>query len=657
MTRTKRLLVVCAIFALVLSQAGVGLATHSVGATQDSQGVESREEVEAFVDDAMAEDLREHDVSGATVSVVKDGELLFAEGYGYADRQNRTPVSANDTLFRVGSVSKLFAWTAAMQQVEAGALDRDADVNRYLDRVRVPATYDDPVTLDHLATHTAGFEEQYRGTFVESPDDVRPLGESLQDVPARVRPPGEVTSYSNYGAALAGHVAARQTGATFGAYADRRIFSPLEMDDSTFAQPVPADLRANLSHGYRYNDGQFERGDFETVGIPPAGSMSATATDMANFMTAHLEGGQYDDSRILSESATREMHRQQFTNHPAVNGVAFGFYEQSRNGERIIGHGGDTELFHSGLWLLPERDLGVFVSYNSAGGAAAREEFFDSFVDRFYPEDETGTASGTAGSENVIGALPENETVAADGGDRPALSVFEGSYRQTRIPYSSYEKVGAIGADFQVSANDGDLVVNLPGQDPTRWVRNGSTVFEERGGDGRMAFRVEDGEVTYLFFDGAALQSFERIAPWETTQMQLGLFGGALLVFASAVIAWPLLAFRRSWKGRPPGDDAPRAARWLAGFAGLLAGVFVAGFAWLVVTDQSAILYGSTLLDALRAVPPLIGLSTLGVLALAVLAWRDRFWGLVGRVHYTILTVMLAVFCWQLWYWNLLVPF
>lgn len=640
MDRVRLLLTVCTVLALAGAQAGAGLAA---GPAQDDPGVDSREEVEEFVDAQMADDLREHDVSGATVAVVQDDELLFAEGYGYADRENRTPVDANDTLFRVGSVSKLVVWTAVMQGVENGTLDRDADVNRYLDEVRVPDTYDEPVTLDHLATHTAGFEEQYRGTFAESPDDVRPLGETLRDVPARVRPPGEVTSYSNYGAALAGHVVARQSdAATFGEYADRRVFEPLEMDDSTFAQPPGPDLRANLSGGYRYEDGEFRRGEFETVAIPPAGSMSATATDMSKFMRAHLNGGEYEDSRVLSASATREMHRQQFANHPDLNGVAFGFYEQSRNGERIIGHGGDTELFHSGTWLFPERDLGVFVSYNSPGGAAAREEFFDSFVDRFFPED--GDASD-----------PTDAPAVADGaGDAPALSAFEGTYRSTRVAHTSYEKVGALGADFRVEADGDELVVTGFGGEPTRWARTDPTVFEEVGGDGRLGFRVEDGEVTHLFFDGIPVQGFEWVAWWEATRVQLGAFGAALLLFATALVGWPVLTLRRAWRRGPPAAEGPRTARMLAGFAGLLGGGFVAAFGYVLLADPTRLVFGSGLLDALLVVPAFVAVATLGAVALAVLAWRDRYWGLLGRLHYTLLAVVLVVFCLQLYYWNLL---
>ena len=165
-------------------------------------------DVGAFVDGYVAHQLEDYGIPGATVSVVKDGEVIFAKGYGEADVKAEEPVVADETLFRIASTNKLFTATAVMQLVEEGRLDLDRDVNAYLDDVEIPDTYPgQPVTLRHLLTHTAGFEERITGTLARDADDVAPLGEHLsENVPARVRPPGEVTSYSNYGVALAGHV-------------------------------------------------------------------------------------------------------------------------------------------------------------------------------------------------------------------------------------------------------------------------------------------------------------------------------------------------------------------------------------------------------------------------------------------------------------------
>ncbi len=119
----------------------------------------SREDLEAFLDGVLAAEMRSHSIASATVSVVKDGELFFAKGYGYADRESRRPVDPERTLFRPGSISKLFTWTAVMQLVEQGKIDLDADVNEYLTDFRIPDTFPEPITMEHLMTHTPGFED------------------------------------------------------------------------------------------------------------------------------------------------------------------------------------------------------------------------------------------------------------------------------------------------------------------------------------------------------------------------------------------------------------------------------------------------------------------------------------------------------------------
>ena len=166
-------------------------------------------ELEAFMDGTVNAELKAHHIPGATVAVVKNGQIIFAKGYGYADISKRKAVVANQTLFRIGSVSKLFIWTAVMQLAEQNKLDLDADVNVYLKDFQIPANYPGPITLKDLMTHTSGFEDMATGgrLFVRNETDIVPMGEYLKDkMPARVRPPGEVTAYSNYGSALAAYI-------------------------------------------------------------------------------------------------------------------------------------------------------------------------------------------------------------------------------------------------------------------------------------------------------------------------------------------------------------------------------------------------------------------------------------------------------------------
>ena len=145
-------------------------------------------DVETFLDGIVPLQLDREDVAGATVAVVKDGKPLFTKGYGYADVKQKKPVTA-ETLFRPGSVSKLFTWTAVMQLVEQGKLDLGKDVNEYLD-FKIPEAFGQPISLKNILTHTAGFEEQLKDLFIadkRSPN----LGNYLKThIPKRIFAPG-----------------------------------------------------------------------------------------------------------------------------------------------------------------------------------------------------------------------------------------------------------------------------------------------------------------------------------------------------------------------------------------------------------------------------------------------------------------------------------
>src|SRR5215204_3135767 len=156
--------------------------------SSQQQGPTDRAEMEAFMDEELAKEMEKHHIAGAAVSVVKDGELFFAKGYGDADLENGIPVDPKRTNFRIGSLAKLFTWTAVMQLAKQGKLDLDADINTYLD-FRIPDTYPQPITLKHLMTHTAGFEDRYFERLAWDPDDMLPPREWLvSHMPARVRP-------------------------------------------------------------------------------------------------------------------------------------------------------------------------------------------------------------------------------------------------------------------------------------------------------------------------------------------------------------------------------------------------------------------------------------------------------------------------------------
>jgi len=219
------------------------LAAGSSAPTQATGAPEmTAPDVAAFLDGVMPLQLAREDIAGAVVLVVKDSKVLYSQGYGYADVGKKTPVTPDGTLFRPGSVSKLFTWTAVMQLVEQGKLDLDRDVNDYLD-FKIPATQPKPITLRNIMTHTSGFEETVKDMWLARPSDIVPIGDYIKaHIPERIFPPGVTPAYSNYATTVAGYIVQRVSGEPFDDYIEHHILGPLGMQHSTFRQPLPDNL-------------------------------------------------------------------------------------------------------------------------------------------------------------------------------------------------------------------------------------------------------------------------------------------------------------------------------------------------------------------------------------------------------------------------------
>ncbi|HLA06305.1 MAG TPA: serine hydrolase domain-containing protein, partial [Anaerolineales bacterium] len=363
-------------------------------ASSQVQGPTDPDEMEAFLDELMAKDMEERHIAGAAIAVVKDGKLFFTKGYGYADLENNIPVDPEQTMFRIGSVGKVFTWTAVMQLVEQGKLDLDADINTYLD-FRIPDTYPQPITLKHLMTHTSGIEDRWLESLTPDASELVSEREWLVDnFPGRVRPPGEAAGYSNYNAMLGGYIVARVSGEPYDQYIQKHIFDPLGMTHSNVHPQIPENLRPFVSESYTYVDGALQQFP-DYVGQPagmPSGSHQASVTDMARFMIARLEGGFYGDAstemRILEESTAQRMLTTLYTPDPRLKGTAYGLFDFSENGQWVLGHSGYSPMMYSQFLLLPDQHLGVFVIYNSAGAAGLDFQHYGfqrPFFDHYYP--------------------------------------------------------------------------------------------------------------------------------------------------------------------------------------------------------------------------------------------------------------------------------
>ncbi|MHA1211124.1 MAG: serine hydrolase domain-containing protein, partial [Candidatus Heimdallarchaeota archaeon] len=343
--------------------------------------------LEDFFDSTIDTLFDSYTIRGVTISAVKDDKTIFTKGYGYSNYNLNHVVNPNQSLFRIGSISKTFTAIAILQLVEDGLLDLDVDVNTYLTYFKLPETFEDPITLKHLLTHTAGFEESHNASLAYFPAQVPPLEEFVATtIPARVRSPGYISAYSNYGLSLSGYIVQIISGKDFNQYVEDEILSPLGMNFTTFRQPVPSALYSNLSVGY---DALGISKSFEYVTQAPAGACSSSASDMAKLMIVLLNNGTYNGTQILKSETVQMMQGVQFQPHPNLPYVGFGLYQMHPNNVKVIGHGGDTAFFHSTMMLLPDENFGLFFSFNSYYGGIARGEVLSYFIETFYPSTNT----------------------------------------------------------------------------------------------------------------------------------------------------------------------------------------------------------------------------------------------------------------------------
>ncbi len=593
-------------------------------------GPTDKAEFETFIDGVMAGHMEAYDFPGAIISVVKDGEIFFSKGYGYKDIASGAKNDPAKTMYRPGSVSKLFTWTAVMQQVEEGKLDLDADINTYLKTFQIENTFDKPVTLRSALTHTPGFEDGAVGyLFGNSPEYIIGLKEALAKYPlARVRPIDEFASYSNYATALAGLAVANVSGMDFNTYIDEKILKPLGMAHSTFREPLPANIADYMATGYLHEGGVFKAYGFEYVtNFGPAGAMSASADDMARFMIAHLQNGRYGNVRILKEETAKEMHSLLFAHDPRINGFAHGFYQDKINDKTFIGHGGDTIYFHSMLRILKEENFGVYISYNAPEGAIARSKLLQAIMDRYYP--------------SAIEARP----IPVPVGFKERAQKYLGNFRNNRHNYSSSEKMfTGIGSMAIGLTEEGYLAIG-----ESKFVEIDKNLFQQVDGKNIVAFRENKaGEITHYFSNGSPMSANYRIGDFEVLDNQLMILGFGFLFFLTAVTG----AIRK----RRDGDEDAKAMRKYAAIVGAAYLAFLIFFGGIA----SSLEINSLIFE----IPPSIGMSLnlvyLLLIATLVLVWKGiAFWkDGVGtrweRVHYSSVTVFSIIFLMVMNYYNIL---
>ncbi|MEH6420708.1 serine hydrolase domain-containing protein, partial [Pseudomonas sp. CGJS7] len=574
--------------------------------------VVSAPDLESYADGLVPTALARGGLAGAVLVVVKDGQMVLAKGYGYADREQRKPMDARRTLVRPGSISKLFTWTAVMQLVERGKLDLDADLNTYLD-FRIPDYRGQPLTMRHLMTHTGGFEESGKYLFVENRTQLMPLGAYLKAVqPRRIYPPGAVPAYSNYGVALAGYVVERVARMPFNDYIEANLFAPLGMRHSSFRQPLPKGLAGDMAQGYSAA-GAPPIG-FELINAGPAGSLSTTGADMANFMIAHLDQGRYGGKTILQPYTAQAMQNTLVRPIAGLDAISLGFFRRDKRGPIAVGHGGATEAFQSSLVLLPEHKLGVFVSVDgpARAGRALHRDLVDGLLRRYYPD---------------RGAPPPTLATAYLHGRQ-----VEGRYESSRQSSSNFLAIARLFASATIELNDDETIsvsaFRTPDGRLKRWREIEPYLWREVDGDSRLAAKVIDNRVIAVSSDDVPAAIWLQPVPaWRSPGWLLPLLYAALAVHVVALALWPVAALVRRQTRQPLRLEGRERDLRLLAFAGLIGNLLLFGL-WLWIVgriDASPRAFDGDLDPWLR-LAQVLGLISIATAVVAVLnaraAWK-----------------------------------
>lgn len=593
----------------------------------------------AYIDGVLSALQREHGLAALTVSVVKDDALLLARAFGSSDIADARPAEADSSLFRIGSVSKTFTWTAVMMLVERGMLDLDADLNSYLKQVKIDEAFGQPVTMRHLMHHRAGFEDSLR-LFAVADNDTRSLAELLAEhQPRRVYPPGLRTSYSNWGAALAAQVVEDVAGEPYGSFLQREILDRLGMRDTTWTPPsqLDATARERLATGYKRERGALGVQGYMQLGAYwPAGGIASSASDMARWMRLHLNGGGLDGVRLLRAETHSQMWTRGFDDRLAAADVAHGFQDRSYEGLRLLGHGGGTAAFLTNMVLVPELRLGVFISQSSNFTRAPITHLPELVID------------------HLRGSTFEPELSQA-AGEADAVQEFAGTYLQNRRVFSSFAALLGTSSTATITQISADVLILAQGDESRQHRRVGEErdVFEAADG-GRIAFLRADGRVVAMA-DSAGVHTLEKVDLLRSPNTLYMAFGAALLLALSSLLGF----WWRLGRRYPHGFASSTAA--FIGFVSALSVLTFAVLAALMVQQLSDFDISSmagnypsaAMLHTHYAGWVVAGCGGAMLFALWP-AWSGSGWGLWRRLHFSVFALMLAFTAYLLWQWRVI---
>ena len=611
--------------------------------------------LESFVDGVVGGFMSQQQIAGAEVAVVRDGETLLVKGYGIDSVEPRRAVDPNESLFRLGSISKTFTWLSIMQLAERGKLKLNDPINDHLpDALDIPDEgFEQPIRIIDLMNHTAGFEDILQGLFVAADATPLSLNEQLrQRRPHRVREPGKFMVYSNYGTALAGAIVAHVSGMEYESYVEQNILVPLGLSHTTFResyepteglpQPMSPALAAHLAQNIESRNGVWQAVPHEhIVSMAPAGAAVSTAGDMAKYMLALLDPQRLEAAGVLKAETFAQMREPSFQSAPGMPAVHHGFFNTplgttTRLAIDNLSHGGSTLHFRTLMVVTDDLGgrgtLGVYVAANSVPGGIMAQAVAERLV-----------------AEYFLPSPQAEPTVLEGGADR--AREYAGQYRPLRRSYTQFEKVINVGTINVTATKEGYLVLALGGPSQ-RFVEISKDLFRQTNGDATIAFvRNERGAVSHLV---AYIGTVERVAFFASPQWLALVLAAALLTCIGVLIA---AALRRE-PVPPHSVGERRSAQVISGTAIAWLLFIVLALVWALPfvgpegQDQFVYSYPQPMLKVALAVGVIAtGLSVLGIATL-VPVWRERTWPIGRRLRHTVAVALFVVLVATLLQWN-----
>jgi CubicO group peptidase (beta-lactamase class C family) len=611
---------------LVVSSCGV-----VVPATAQEISRAKTETLPAFIDESVPKLMEQRHVPGAAIAIVHDGRIVLLRGYGQSRLDEGTPVDPSRTLFRIGSVSKVFTSVAALQLAEGGALDLQRDIRAYVPDLPLR----DGATTHQLLTHTAGFAERFLVAFTEAHTALPGLGDHLRlDPPKQVFRPGTGYSYSNSNFAVTGLVVERVSGMTYEEYMASRVFNPLGMSATTARQPPDQYLAKDLARGYRWTANGQEAVPQRFGSTDPAGGISTTAADVVRFMRALLGDGSVENGRILRPEFVKKLLEPQYTPDPHIPPRGYGFLHWFTHGRRLQHHDGTLGDHIAVLVLAPDERLGIFVASNSANHDIGNQLLEPLLTHLFGP----------------ARPAPPAPAVPPDALQRARR--FAGTYRDYRHTPDDITRLMALMPMIQSRVTvEPDGAIRWKGH---RWVEVEPMVFRSTDrpdysadGPDYIVFRQNDrGTITELHAWGA---TYERVGWMEQAPFHLSLFACYVITFLGYATSRGLRALRRRTK-----PEAGIVARRFAVMVAVLNILFIAGLPAFFATVRASTPFPRGALTLWLLLP----IASVAVTALlpgfAATAWREGWWTRGERFRYSTFVVFAVAFMTFLNYWKLL---